>query len=284
MRKNKNTKIILLGIFIVIAFMGIIASGSVTKDIQFVNFIQAERPEQDVFIQKEELGPDQVMRVEGNDTDDPDILSEMVYTTAIAIHHDPFKVSDAPLGPFAMGEPLGFTLGEWLNAKGSGTYTIDGESAEMDFSFQNLLPNGTYTLWCSRVTLPPNQKFVDLPCGAQDGSENVLMADAQGNSDINITLKTLTESSTETRTVIALAYHSDGKTHGDSPGDFGLNSHVQLLYMMPPPTEPEPMLISNEPEPTVISTEPEPTPDAPGFGGLFAMGILVILYFMGRKG
>lgn len=276
-----NNKIILAGIFTVIALMSVVASGAVTKDIQFVNFIQADRPEQDVFIQTDKM--DKVMRVEGIDMNDSAILSEMVYATASATHHDPFKVSNAPLGPFTKGKPLGFTLGEWLNGTGSGTYTVDGDLAEINFSFQNLVPDGTYTLWCSRVILP--DEFVDLPCSSLNGSDNVLMVDSQGNGAININVKTLAESTQDTITLIALVYHSDGKTYGESPGDFGLNSHVQLLYMMPQSIEtklrsvPKPKLISTETE-TETETEPVGTP---GFGGLFAMGILATLYFMRRK-
>jgi hypothetical protein len=35
--------------------------------------------------------------------------------------------------------------------------------------------------------------------------------------------------------VIAAAYHSDGKSYGTLPGDFGLNSHVQLAAVIPSP-------------------------------------------------
>jgi hypothetical protein len=33
---------------------------------------------------------------------------------------------------------------------------------------------------------------------------------------------------------LAIAYHSDGNTYGAEPGDFGLNSHVQMFLGLPP--------------------------------------------------
>ena len=33
--------------------------------------------------------------------------------------------------------------------------------------------------------------------------------------------------------VLAIAYHSDGKTYGVLPGPFGQKTHVQLFTMLP---------------------------------------------------
>ena len=93
-------------------------------------------------------------------------------------------------------------------------------------------PNATYTVWCSRITLPPNPSVVDAPCGKADGSENVFHTDASGNGTYNITLdKALPTISGNTHTIIAIAYHSDNTSHGASAGDFGLNSHIQVFSL-----------------------------------------------------
>ena len=193
-------------------------------------------PEQDVFVE-DEKNATQVWRVEGDAQKNLDtaIQNKTVYAAASAIDHDPFKVGANPLGPFSKGESLGFTMAQWMGATGGGTYTVDGDSAQLLLSFQKLVANGVYTVWCSRLTLPPNVKIEDFPCGAADGSENSFTADASGNGSFTLTLPPLAESSKETVTVIALAYHSDGKTYGGSPGDFGMSSHVQLAFLMPAP-------------------------------------------------
>ena len=174
-----------------------------------------------------------VIRVEGDQAKDPSNLAKTVYASLEAVPHDPFKVSENPLGPFPAGKPLGFTLQQWLDASGIGIYSVDVENAQLEFSFQKLVPNGVYTVWCSRLKLPPGPEIEDHPCGAENGTENVFKADAQGEGTFNLKLKTLPLSTNETVSMIALAYHSDGKTYGASPGDFGLNSHVQLFFVIP---------------------------------------------------
>ncbi|MBI2621166.1 MAG: hypothetical protein HYW63_00780 [Candidatus Levybacteria bacterium] len=205
--------------------------GKIT-DITFVNHIQAKLPEQDVFIQSKD-DSSKVIRVEGETASDPSVLAQTVYATAVETPHDPFKVGDNPLGPFQKGVNLGFNLEDWLAATGKGTYSVDGDDAELSLSFTNLVPNSTYTVWCSRITFPPTPNVVDRPCGAADGSENVFTTDENGNGLFSVKMEPLEPSTKETVSAIALAYHSDGKTYAESPGNFGLNSHVQIFYLLP---------------------------------------------------
>ncbi len=178
----------------------------------------------------------QVIRVEGEQAKDPANLAKTVYATAVATPHDLFKVGSNPLGPFDKGKALGFTLQQWLAASGIGIYSVDEGNAQLELSFKNLVPNGVYTAWCSRMTFPPNPGIVDKPCGAEDGSENSFKADEKGTASFSLKLKPLEASTKETASIIAIAYHSDGKTYGASPGDFGLNSHVHIFFLMPEPT------------------------------------------------
>ncbi len=231
-------------------------------EIKFENHIQAGMPEQDVFIETNETGKGQVMRPDVNDSKKAENLAKTVYATATATAHDAFRLSKKPLGPFAKGKSLAFTLGEWLAASGTGTYTEPDGDAEMLLSFQKLVPNGTYTVWCSRITFPPNARTVDKPCGASDGSENRFKADSNGNGAFSLKLKPLEESIKETASALAIAYHSDGRTYGSYPGVFGLNSHVQLFFMIPEggvPTETPKATASPAPIPTATSP-PTPAP------------------------
>jgi len=151
-------------------------------------------------------GSNEVFRVEGDDARDPENLAKTVYAAAEATEHDPFKVGENPLGPFEKGASLGFTLEDWLAATGSGTYEVDDDEAELDLEFENLVPDSVYTIWCSRISFPPNVNIVDFPCGAEDGSENVFETDEEGNADYNLELEPLEQSTEETATIIALAY------------------------------------------------------------------------------
>ena len=143
-------------------------------------------------------------------------------------------LGDEPLGPFPMGDELGVALGAWLKAAGSGTYAMDGDSVQMDLSFDNLVPNGVYTVWCSVITLPPDFSITDSPCGAADGSNNAFTADEHGNAAFSVETAALPPTTDTSMSMIALAYHSDGNTYGEYPGDFGLNSHVHIFAVIPP--------------------------------------------------
>ncbi|MBI2656480.1 hypothetical protein HYX03_01960 [Candidatus Woesearchaeota archaeon] len=176
-----------------------------------------------------------VIRLEGDAAKDPANLAKEVYATAAPTAHDPFKVGPNPLGPFDKGKSLGFTLQQWLSASGIGIYSVDDGNAEMELSFKNLVPNGVYTVWCSRLTFPPEPNIVDKPCGAENGSQNSFTADSRGIGSFSLKLKALEASTKETASMIALAYHSDSKTYGASPGDFGSNTHVQIFFLMPAP-------------------------------------------------
>lgn len=210
----------------------------VTMDVKFGNHIQMGLPEQDVYVE-DDKNPAQVLRVEGDAEKklDPTLMAKSVFAAGAAVEHDPFKVGANPLGPFQKGKSLGFTLEQWLAGSGNGTYTVDGENAQLNLTFQNLVPNGVYTVWCSRLTLPPNVAIVDKPCGDASGSENSFTADASGNATFSLKMKALEASTKETVSVLALAYHSDGKTYGVDPGQFGLYSHVQLAFLLPAPSE-----------------------------------------------
>lgn len=205
---------------------------TMTRDVEFINHIQAELPEQDVFIESTD-DENMVVRVDVVDSKQADNLAKTVFTSANPVEHDPFKLGDNPLGPYPKGQSLGMTLGNWLAATGGGTYAVKGDEAKVDFTFENLVPSGVYTVWCSRLTFPPNVKVVDRPCGAADGSQNVFTADANGNGKFNLTMAPLEDSTAQAASLIALAYHSDGKTYGAVPGDFGSNTHVHIFYLLP---------------------------------------------------
>ncbi len=184
---------------------------------------------------KEAAPQETVGKVVRAEAKDPSDLAKQAYAAAAPTAHDPFKTGLNPLGPFDKGKELGFTLGQWLSASGIGIYSANDGNADMELSFKNLVPDSVYTVWCSRIKLPPEPSISDKPCGAEDGSENSFKSDEKGTASFSLKLKTLEASTKEESSVIAVAYHSDGKTYGASPGNFGLNSHVQIFFLMPAP-------------------------------------------------
>lgn len=198
----------------------------------FVSHLAAGMPEQDVFFEADD---GTIRRMTG--TDPLAALNSELLAAPEVVEHDPFQLGDNPLAIFEEGTtgiPLGFTLGEWLAGTGTATYTVEGDTATLSISVRNLVPNGTYTMWCSRINFPPNALITDAACGAEDGSQNAFQTDLYGNADYTLEMTPLPEATAESINAVALAYHSDGNTYGSIPGDFGYNSHVHVVAFMPP--------------------------------------------------
>ena len=204
----------------------------VARQVEFemVSHVTAEMPEQDVFVVKP-AEADNVYRIQA--TEAADFMAAPVYAASQTVEHDPFVLGDNPFGPYPKGVNLGFTMEEWLASTGHGTYTVKGDEAELDLAFEKLVPDGVYTVWCATMYLPPHVKVIDEPCGAADGSANTFVANPQGKAEFHLPMSALPDSTDEVIKIIAIAYHSDGKTYGPLPGDFGLNSHVQLFFGLP---------------------------------------------------
>jgi hypothetical protein len=242
---NVNRKLFVLFFLLALVLGACTAAPAESKqvDLQFVAHPAMGMPEQDVYVEAEE-GSGEVIRVVAEEVEA--YADAPVYGTGAPVAHDLFALDEALFGPHPKGVELGFTMGEWVAAGGHGTYTVTGDKAEIDIMLHNLVPDGVYTIWCARVSFPPNYGIVDKPCGAQDGSENTVVADADGNITFQLEMNALEESTAESVNVIAAAYHSDGQTYGEYPGDFGLNSHVHIVSIIPAPDDAAWRTISGE--------------------------------------
>jgi hypothetical protein len=77
-----------------------------------------------------------------------------------------------------------------------------------------------------------------------------------------------------TWTLIALVYHSDGKTHGATPGDWGKTAHSQLVHLM----YSKPIRTFEEwKNATNITAIPQTEKKEPGFEGILALAGLLAL-------
>lgn len=206
------------------------AADGYSFDVAFMTHLDMNLPEQDVFVEREP-GSGEVWRVTPGDND----MSAPLFKTAVKVPHNPFE--EEALGPHPKGEALGMTLGRWLKQAGRGTYRNADGVGTLELSFTGLVPNGVYTMWHAFVALPPTEPFsgiLDLPLGARDGSESVFVADADGNAEfVHSFTPGLEMSDVWTTAMLAINYHSDGRTYGGLPGDFGLNAHVPLFVMLP---------------------------------------------------
>lgn len=215
-----------------LAALGLAQPSTGATPLQFVNHLQAGLPEQDVFVEKT-AGSNQVFRL--TDAEKDRYLNATLFTTAKPTDHAPFD--PAANGPFAKGKSLGISLGKWLSAQGSGSYECTNGQGTVRANFSGLVAGGVYTLWYVFSPTPPARPFIslDLPLGARDGSQSLVKVGADGKASYTASFKPCLQLSGEqAATLIALAYHSNGKTYGGSPGPFGSVSHIQLLAMLPP--------------------------------------------------
>jgi len=211
--------------------LGVHAASTSVK-LQFMNHLQMKLPEQDVFIEKV-AGSGEVFRIAASDKD----MSAPLYAAEEPVKHNPFDPK--ALGPYKKGRALGLTLGQWLGAAGTGTYTCRDGAGTVQASFTKLVPNATYTTWYFFLPMPPTKPFtgtLDLPLGARDGSQNTFHSDANGAASYKVTFKPCLQMSGEQlASGLAIAWHSDGKTYYSDAGPFGLGTHVQLFLLLPGP-------------------------------------------------
>lgn len=204
------------------------SSGSI--DIAFITHLDAGLPEQDVYIERVQASG-QVYRVTNSDHN----MNASLYATAEKVNHNPFDLST--VGPHSKGQPLGMTLGQWLRHSGKGTYSYRNGTGYLQLSFTGLVPNGVYTMWHAFMPSSPPVPFggtLDLPLGASDGSESVFTADSEGNARFTHSFKPgLQMSDVWTTAMLAINYHSDGRTYGGDPGEFGKNAHIPIFTMLP---------------------------------------------------
>jgi hypothetical protein len=261
-------------------------------------YLSTPRPIQDIYFVLNNTTPNMAYRVELDQAKDPMNLAREAYATTNATPHDTYKIMPHPLGPFPKGVDLGLTLGQWIAATGKGIYIEKNGSSTLNLTFRKLVPNGTYTIWCNRITMPPNYKEVLTPIGASDGSQNVFRADAKGNYTFNLKLEALPASTNITWedysamyvtkkapistnitwTLISVVFHSDGRTHNATPGDWGKTAHSQLFHLM----YPKPIHTFQEwRNATIVAATTQTQKKQPGFEGIFAIaGILAVSYIV----
>jgi len=202
----------------------------VSVDLAFHTHIDANMAEQDVFIERVE-GSGEVYRVTAGDHD----MNAPLFATKEEHHHNPFDPE--AVGPYEIGEELGFTVGDWLKSRGSGSYTCSDGNGTLDLEFTGLVPDAVYTMWHAFIAIPPPIPFtgtLDLPLGARDGSESAFTSNADGTANFEHSFQPcLQMSDTWTTSMLAIAYHSDGQTWGGSPGPFGYSTHIPLFLMLP---------------------------------------------------
>jgi hypothetical protein len=126
----------------------------------------------------------------------------------------------------AKGNSLGFTSGKWLGATGHVTITPDPNGgAQIVASFKGLKPGGTYSLFENHFDTKP-VSFTPLD---GKGTRNSFKAKRDGSASVSVRSPQMPTGVN----AVLLVYHSDGKSHGESRGEIGVNAHHQLIAKIP---------------------------------------------------
>ena len=206
-------------------------AGGKEVEITFKNHLQYNLVEQHVYVERAP-GSGEIYRV--TPLDRHRYMDSPLYATANPVPNAP--MDHGAVGPYERGAPLDLTLGEWLAGTGVATVKCKGKIGSIKATFDGLIPNAIYTLWHSLVPRPPLDPFValDIPLGARDGSTSPFGTDETGHAVYEASISPcLQYSGVQVDTMLAIAWHSDGKTYGPSPGPFSTVTHVQVFGFFP---------------------------------------------------
>lgn len=216
------------------AVAALLGSAALAEPVQFSvsfgNHLELGMSEQDVFV-ADEGAEGEVRRVNAGDAD----MEAPLFAAAVPVAHNPMDPTTD--GPWPKGRDLGLMLGDWLAAKGDGTYTCEDGEGRIEIAFEGLVPEGVYTMWHFFMAMPATDPFIgtyDLPLGDRDGTQSVFVADADGRALFERNFVPCLQLAGEhLASGLAIAWHSDGQTYGPLPGDFATGSHVQLFTFLP---------------------------------------------------
>ncbi len=134
------------------------------------------------------------------------------------------RLADPPELPLysAAGAPLGLTWGDWLAAHGKVVLIPLPDGRErVAVAILGLKPLGHFSLFMARLGQEPD---LLTPLDG-DGADNDFDADPEGRA----VKSTVAPARLTHDDAILIMYHSDGKSHGISPGQEGVNAHRQLF-------------------------------------------------------
>ena len=133
-------------------------------------------------------------------------------------------IADAPDLPLfnASGQRLNLKLGEWLSPHGEVVLRpLPSGREKVIVILYGLIPKGRYSLFENHF----DQKPIGFTPLDGSGSANSFVASDQGRAVFTaVSPNVLTHDN-----AVLVIYHSDGKTHGLSRGEIGVNAHHQLI-------------------------------------------------------
>jgi hypothetical protein len=141
----------------------------------------------------------------------------------------PAKQAGSPTAALrgADGSSLKITLGEWEKAAGTVTFSCTDGHERAASTLTGLIPSGTYSTFVVHLNVQGAGRFT--PWGDAAGTDNNFTASATGTaSPTNAVTGCL-----GTDSAAVIIWHSDGHTHGSTPGTLGVTWHNSLITALP---------------------------------------------------
>jgi len=127
----------------------------------------------------------------------------------------------------ADGSPLGITLGQWLKAAGTVSFSCVAGQEQATSTLTGLIPNGTYSVFVVHTDVDGPGRFT--PWDDAGGTKNTFTASSDGTASTTDTLNGCSGNDED----IVVIWHSDGAAHGQSPGTIGIDWHTSLISSAP---------------------------------------------------
>lgn len=134
--------------------------------------------------------------------------------------------ADAPLLG-ADGSLLNTTRGAWEKATGTAAFSCSNGDEQASSHLSGLLPAATYSTFVVHLDVQGPGRFT--PWGDAAGTTNNFTADATGAANPTNTVSGCTTA----HEAIVIIWHSDGRSHGPTPGRLGITWHNSLITPVP---------------------------------------------------
>ncbi len=123
--------------------------------------------------------------------------------------------------------PLKITLGEWERAAGSVAFSCVNGSERATSTLTGLIPSATYSTFVVHLRRQGAGRFT--PWGNAAGTTNNFTASSTGAASPTNTVTGCLGADS----AAVIIWHSDGQTHGSSPGTIGVTWHNSLITALP---------------------------------------------------
>jgi len=123
------------------------------------------------------------------------------------------------------GTPDGQERASWMEATGTASATSSGDQHEVTLDATGLVPGGLYTIWWV------NAGALGMDMGPAGGTPaNQFRAADDGSAEATISVPADNDYQ-----MLVVAFHSDDRTHGETPGEMGKVTFEHLMGPWPGP-------------------------------------------------